>query len=118
MNSVKQINIFILDDKIYYEPGEDESNITDEMHQKWDEVFTKFVAAIKNVGLLTDLSIFERNDATFTFTSKDDISFDKSVELMHTLENSFKVSSFSFNTEYDDWYDEDPSVDIGIYSTI
>lgn len=117
MNSVNEINISLLDDKILYGPGE-ENNITSEMRQKWDEVFTKLVAILSKEGFITDSTVIERDDASFSFSTKEDISFDKSIELLHALEDTFKVSSFHFYSEYDDWYESDPSVDIGIYSTI
>lgn len=116
MNTVKELVICLLDDEICYGPEEGQSNITEEMRQKWDEIYPKLDAILREKDFITNETIVEKDDAFFNFKVNEDISFDRGIEILHALEQQFKSSFFSFYSEPDDWDGKEPYMAIGLYT--
>ena len=86
------------------------------MRQKWKAVYEQLTPILRKAGIITNQTTIIKVDGSFYFETKEEISFENAVEILHLLEEKFKVSSFDFEDEYDDWYDENPNVCFGIYS--
>ena len=118
MKPVKHLQVVLLDDNICYGPEKGQNNITPEMREKWDKVFSQVEVALRKRAFVTERTVTKREDAVFTFIVDVPIFFCESLVILDIIEKLFKVTSFSFNTERDEWNDEDPCLRLGIYSNL
>ena len=115
MDKVKNLYINLLGNDITYGPEEGESNITAEMREIWEEVFNDITSLLKENALISEEVDIEQGDAWMFMTYEDGFSIDEGIKILHVLEKEYKVTNFAFETEYDEWDDEEPFVSISIY---
>jgi len=108
MKKVQQMCISIADYEIHYGPNEGENNITQEMRDLWDREQKVFVPILMERGYVKETDSMSIDTNSVNFALQEGISVEKGLELVHILEERYEVTSFQFEAEYDDFYDEEP----------
>ncbi len=108
MIPVKEITIVLVDFEVISGPGEGEDNITNEMRQKWSESFKTVETVLVEAGFAPENCAIERDVNFMDVVSDDEITFEDALHILSALEEHFTVSLFTFDSEGDDFYEDNP----------
>lgn len=117
MKKVEKMSIALLDYEIkvtYNLNEEPEDNITQDMRKFWNEEENKIVNLLKKSNFVDEKSTLKFDDNIILINSHD-ISICTGINIVKLLEdNGYEICTFQFDSEYDDFYEEEPSLFISI----
>ena len=122
MKKVKEMSICFIDyirgfveiDSKYY----DVETIVPDLIERRDKEQESFLTFFRGLEFVKETDPIKIDEHVITIKLSREISIEECLNFVHILEEKYVVTEFFFQTEYDDWYDEDPNITISVRNKI
>ena len=118
MQNVKEIQFVIYDDETSTTEEEQSSSVAS---SEYAEAFSKIEGFLQDLDITPEIAEIKRSDNQMIVTLSPDLpnefNISHAIIILGKLDECFRVTYLEFNSEYDDWYEDDPHILYGFYVT-